>query len=265
MRIPSVIVIDVGNTSTSVSIERAGRFLLTKHFPSFLSREATIRIIRRLLKAYTSRFKIDGAILCSVVPALARVWMAELKENAGGRILQVNHKLSLGIKIDYPCPATLGADRLANAVAAADKYGAPVIVADFGTGLTFDVVSAAGAYVGGVIAPGPVLFADYLAEKTALLPRLSLATIRKAMMMKGNPPVIGKNTNMAMTVGLRLGYVGMVKEIISRLKQEKGLKNARLCATGGYSAFVLSGSGLKFTIDLLLTLRGIARIYWLNR
>ena len=265
MQDSQVILIDVGNTSTHVALERAGRFLLTKRFPSFPGRDQTVQMIRRLLKFYARHLKIEGAILCSVVPALTRAWMAELKGSVSGKILQVNHKLNLGVKIDYPKPATIGADRLANAAAAAAKYGVPVIVADFGTAVTFDIVSSAGTYVGGIIAPGPMLFAEYLAEKTALLPHLSLPIIRKAMLTQGKRPVIGKNTAQAMLIGLRLGYLGMVEEIVSRLKQEKGLKNARLCATGGYAELVLAKSDLGITVDPLLTLRGISRIYWLNR
>lgn len=275
MAADSIIVIDIGNTSTQVALARAGHFLFIKHFPSFSSQRPPARIVRRLLRFYAGHSKIDGAILCSVVPSLDKTWMDELKRSVGGRILQVNHKLNLGIKIDYPEPARIGADRLANAAAAAEKYGGPAIVADFGTALTFDIVSSAGArlakprqgraYLGGIIAPGPMLFAAYLAEKTALLPRLSLPTIRKAMLAKGKPPVIGKNTVQAMLIGLRLGYRGMVKEIVSRLKREKGLKNARLCATGGYAGIILADSDLGITVDPLLTLRGISRIYWLNR
>lgn len=258
----SIIVIDIGNTSTHVSLERAGRFLLSKRFSS---QGQTAKIVRRLLRFYASHSKIDGAILCSVAPKLNSIWMDELQKSSGGKVLQVNHKSNLGIKIDYPKPETIGADRLANAAAAVEKYGAPVIVTDFGTALTFDIVSAAGAYIGGIIAPGPMLFAEYLAEKTALLPRLSLPAVRKAMLAKGQPPVIGKNTSRAMLIGLRLGYLGLVKEIVSRLKQEQGLKNARLCATGGYAGLILAESGLGISIDPFLTLRGISRIYWLNR
>ena len=179
--------------------------------------------------------------------------------------MRVNHKLDLGFKIDCPQPATIGADRLANAAAAVEKYGAPVIIADFGTALTFDIVSAAGAYIGGIIAPGPMLFAEYLAEKTALLPQLSLPAVRKAMRTQGKHPVIGKNTNQEILIGLRLGYPGLVKEIVLRLKQENVLKNARICATGGYAEMILAESGLEIRIDPLLTLRGISRIYRLNR
>lgn len=261
MAADSIILVDIGNTSIHVALERAGRFLLTKRFPS---QGQTVRLVRRLLRFYASHSRIDGAILCSVVPKLNSIWMDELKKSVNGKALQVSHKLNLGVKIDYPKPATIGADRLANAVAAHEKYGAPVIVADFGTGLTFDVVSAAGAYAGGIIAPGPMLFAGYLAEKTALLPRLSLPTIRKAILANGQQPVIGENTSRAMLIGFRLGYLGLVKEIVLRLKQEKGLENARLCATGGYAEMILAKSGLGISIDPLLTLRGISRIYWLN-
>ena len=265
MAVDSIIVVDIGNTSTHVSLERDGRFLLTKRFPSFPSQDQAVQIVRRLLRFYASHSRIDGAILCSVAPRLNKIWMDELKKGVNGRVLQVNHELNLGVKIDYPKPATIGADRLANAAAAVGKYGAPGIVADFGTALTFDIVSADNAYIGGIIAPGPMLFAEYLAEKTALLPRLSLPTIRKAMRTQGKQPVIGKKTNQAMLIGLRLGYLGMVKEIVLRLKQEQGLKNARLCATGGYAGMILAESGLGISIDPLLTLRGISRIYWLNR
>lgn len=262
MGIHSIIVVDIGNTSTQVALECTGRFRLMQRFPSH---GQNVRIVRRLLRSYASRPKIAGAILCSVVPKLNPIWMDELKRIVSGKVLRVNYRLNLGIKMNYPDPETIGADRLANAVAAHEKYGAPVIVADFGTGLTFDIVSSAGAYVGGIIAPGPMLFAGYLAEKTALLPRLSLPAIRKAMLAKGKQPVIGKNTSRAMLIGFRLGYLGLVKEIVLRLEQEQGLKNARLCATGGYAEMILAESGLGISIDPLLTLRGISRIYWLNK
>ena len=261
MQSSSVILVDIGNTSTHVAVSRAGNFLLTKHL---FSNARNVGTVRRLIKYYASRFRIDGAILCSVVPGFDRVWISELKRSVSGKVLQVSHALNLGIKIDYPKPSAIGADRLANATAAVEKYGAPVIVADFGTALTFDIVSPTCAYVGGIIVPGPVFFTDYLAEKTALLPRLPLPAIRKAMLAKSEQTAIGKDTKQAMLIGMRLGYIGMVKEIVSCLKKEKGLKKARLCATGGYAGIVLSGSGLGFNIDPLLTMRGIIRIYRLN-
>jgi type III pantothenate kinase len=249
-----IILIDIGNTSTSVALEQGKQFVLVKRFSS---RGQTTRKIGTFLRAFGR--KINGAILCSVVPALDKIWLKELKRMVAGKILRVNHRMKLGISINYSRPSSIGADRLANAVGACEKYGAPVIVADFGTALTFDIVSAKRAYLGGIIAPGPALFMDYLAERTALLPRMSLASLKRKQ-----KSIIGKSTQEAMLIGLRTGYIGMLREIIRRIKKEPGLKNARLCATGGLAGMVLTGSGLKITIDPLLTLRGISRIYWLN-
>jgi len=255
----AIILVDVGNTSTHVCLERGGRLLLARRLPSAPRDKSAIH---RIAGFYASRSRISGAILCSVVPALDRLWLEALREVAGGKVMKVSHALNLGIGIDYPRPATIGADRLANAAAAAAKYGAPVIVADFGTALTFDIVSASNAYAGGIIAPGPALFYEYLAEKTALLPRLSAASLGAAC---ARQTAIGKSTRQAMAIGMRLGYHGMIREIVSRLKTENGLRNARLCATGGYSKAVLAGSGLGFRIDPFLTLWGISRIYHLNK
>lgn len=261
MRVSSVILIDIGNTSTHVALELAGRFLLVKRVPSH---GQTVQKVRRLLRFYASRSKIDGAILCSVVPRLDKTWLSELKRSVSGKVLRLNHKLNLGIKINYPDPGAIGADRLANAVAAREKYGAPVIVADFGTALTFDFVGADGAYEGGIIAPGPMTLAGCLADKTALLPRLPLACIRRAFNRKSEGWLIGKKTSAAMLIGVRLGYLGLVKEIFARLARDPRYKNARLCATGGYAALVLKAAGLKINLDPFLTLRGISRIYRLN-
>lgn len=261
MRVSSVILIDIGNTSTQMAFERGGRFIFAGRIAS---RKQTAGIVRHFLRLYAKHRKFSGAILCSVVPNLDKIWMSELKRSVHGKVLRLNHKLNLGIKINYPNPGTIGADRLANAVAAHERYGAPVIVADFGTALTFDFVGADGAYEGGIIAPGPMTFAECLAEKTALLPRLPPACIRRTFDRKSKERLIGKKTSEAMLIGVRVGYKGLVKEIFARLARDPRYKNARLCATGGYAEMILSGAGLKVIIDPLLTLRGISRIYRLN-
>ncbi|MDD5484005.1 MAG: type III pantothenate kinase [Kiritimatiellae bacterium] len=261
MNSSSILLVDIGNTSTHLALARGGRFMDVRRVPS---RAQTRAAVRALLRACKRRHGIDGAVLCSVVPRLGGIWSDELEKVSGGKVLPLNHKLKLGIQINYPNPASIGADRLANAAGAHEKYGAPVIVMDFGTALTFDIVSSGGFYEGGIILPGPMLFAGYLAEKTALLPRLPFPSVRGAMSAKGKPPLIGKNTKQAMLAGLRYGCLGMVREIAASLKREKGLRGARLCATGGYAAIVLVGSGLGIAIDPFLTLRGLERIYRLN-
>jgi len=170
--------------------------------------------------------------------------------------LEVRHDCALNIAIDYPAPETIGADRIANACGAVARYGAPVIVADFGTALTFDIVSEAGAYIGGVIAPGLHLVADYFADKTALLPHIDI---------RGRVGRIGRSTTGAMRIGARVGYRGMVREIVEHLREDAREANAVLCATGGHAEWVLKDVGMPCKIDPNLTLRGLRVIWEMNR
>ena len=131
--------------------------------------------------------------------------------------------------MDYPQPETIGADRLANAMAAAHLYGAPSVVVDFGTALTFDVVNDQKAYVGGIIAPGISLMTDYFHEKTALLPKITVADPKA---------IIGKSTEQAMQIGAVHGYRGLVASLIDALKQEMNIRRLPVIATGGYAALI---------------------------
>lgn len=259
---PSVIVVDIGNTSTAFALARAGRVGRVTRLPTHGPKRLAIR--RRLAKLARGG-RLRGAALCSVVPQRNRLWLEELRRLTGRPPLLVQHRLKLGVALKYPRPATIGADRLANACAAAARYGTPVIVADFGTALTFDIVSRERAYIGGIIAPGLPLMADYLAERTALLPRISLGLPGRRAGTGRRPSAIGKSTAQAMLIGARLGYTGMVREIFARLKLALREPRVRLCATGGYAAWALAGSDLRVPIDPELTLYGISRIYELNR
>jgi type III pantothenate kinase len=161
-----------------------------------------------------------------------------------------------GIGIDYPRPTTVGPDRLANAVAVRHHYGAPAIVIDFGTAVTFDVVDARGNYVGGVIAPGLAAMTDYLHEKTALLPRVRLREVSRA---------IGRSTAEAMRVGAVLGYRGLVRELLAALRGELGTRSVRVVATGGYARLMAAGLPGIQAVDPLLTLEGIRLVWEANR
>ena len=155
------------------------------------------------------------------------------------------------LRLDYPHPETIGADRLADAVGAVERYGAPVLVMDFGTALTAAVVTADRAWRGGVIAPGFPLMRDYLFERTAKLPRMRLGT--------GRAPKIGRSTEEAMRFGAIVGYRGMVREIVTELRRNFG-EDFRLVATGGFAKWALKGIGMDFTIDPTLTLFGAGAI-----
>jgi len=153
-----------------------------------------------------------------------------------------------GVGIDYPRPDTIGPDRLANAVAARHRFGAPVIVVDFGTAVTFDVVNRAGNYVGGIIAPGLAVMTDYLHEKTALLPRVTIRDVKS---------VIGRSTEEAILIAAVRGYRGLIRELLADVKRE--LKTTRLpvIATGGYASLMAAKLPEILSVDPRLTLDGL--------
>ena len=157
-----------------------------------------------------------------------------------------------GIGINYPKPRTIGPDRLANAVAARHYFGAPVVVVDFGTAVTFDVVDREGDYVGGIIAPGLAAMTDYLHEKTALLPRIKIQEIRTT---------IGKSTRQAMLVGAVQGYRGLIRELLIQLKKELKARHLPVVATGGYGKLIAAKLPEINAVEPLLTLEGL-RLVW---
>ncbi len=157
--------------------------------------------------------------------------------------------------IDYPEPGSIGPDRLANAIAAKHKYGAPAVVVDFGTAVTFDVIDRFGNYVGGIIAPGLAAMTDYLHEKTALLPRIRIRAVKAT---------IGKNTEEAMLIGAVHGYRGLVRELIAELRQALACRELPVIATGGYASLIAEGLPVINAVDPLLTLEGL-RLAWTER
>lgn len=249
----TLLLIDVGNTSTTVGFSRGRHILRTRRLPSHT---ATPDAVRRILAAAAgSRQGACGAVLCSVVPPLDALWKRELRDFCGRAPVVVTHRTKLSVTVDYPAPRTIGADRLADACAGWDRYRSAVIIADFGTALTFDVVTADGRYVGGAIAPGLPLMSDYLAERTALLPHIS---------MEGRVGGYGRSTEEAMRLGALVGYRGMVREILHHLRTVMGAPRPRFCATGGYAARALKGLDVKADILPLLTLDGLILIHELN-
>jgi type III pantothenate kinase len=202
--------------------------------------------IARVLRGW----RFDAAILSSVVPEKGDLLARAL---APTRVLRVTHKLRLGVGIDYPNPRSIGADRLANAASAARICGAPVIVVDFGTAVTFDIISRERKYVGGVIAPGLEAMTDYLHQRTALLPKISL---------REPPGPIGKTTKHAMLAGAIYGYRGLVREILARIRAEIG--RAKVVATGGYADLIARGVREIAEVREHLTLDGLRIIGALN-
>lgn len=249
-----IVVIDVGNTSTTIGLSCGGRILKRDRIATSIRTPARLRA--KIAKLAGTR-EPAGVVLSSVVPAVNRLWKKTVHRLwRGVPLVNVDHRSKLGVTITYPNPETIGADRLANACEAAHRYGTPVIVADFGTALTFDIVSRTKGYIGGIIAPGLSLMFSYLSEKTALLPHIKPGPVRH---------FVGKNTVEAMRLGAVWGYRGLVREILKELTSKIGEKGVKLCATGGYAEWVLRGSGIPMPVDSDLTLRGLGRIFELNR
>lgn len=248
-----ILLVDVGNTSISFGVGHGRRIVNVRRVDT--GRCDAVLLKKALIEAGKGR-AFSGAALCSVVPRLTKLCGQAIENVCGVSPLVVSHKLELGIGIDYPKPRTIGADRLANAAGAADRFGCPVVVADFGTALTFDIVSDSAAYIGGVIVPGLPFMTRYLADRTALLPHITL---------KGAHGSVGRSTEAAMRIGAKLGYRGMVREIFQHIRTEAGMNDAKLCATGGYAGWVLKGLDLAMNVEPLLTLYGLQVIYDLNR
>lgn len=248
----SILTIDIGNTSVTLGLCQGGEVVRQ----TWLRHEDTTdELLEARLKEAVDGATPGGAAMASVVPDANELWSSAVQRIFGLQPMRVTCQKKLGIPVTYPKPETIGADRLANAAGAAVRYGLPVIVADFGTALTFDVVSKVEGYMGGIIAPGLPLMFDYLAEKTALLPHI-----------KPEPAtnVIGKSTEDAIRSGARWGYLGMVREILKRVEDEMGESDVTVCATGGFAPWVLEGMDREIILDHSLTLFGIGRIYELN-
>jgi type III pantothenate kinase len=244
----TALVIDIGNTSTTIGTCRNGRISGVGRCASrFKEADAAALPI--------SGRSVDQVVVASVVPALNARWKRVIKASGLPAPLFVDHTLELGIRVDYPHPERIGADRLANAAAAARLFGTPSVVCDFGTALTFDVVHASRGYIGGIICPGLPLMFDYLAEKTALLPHVEPSKTKA---------VVGRSTEQAMQIGARLGYRGMVREILGRLRTELDAPDLPVCCTGGYSGWIFKDWDVDAAIDPQLTLKGLGIIGELN-
>jgi type III pantothenate kinase len=240
------LLVDISNSFTKIALSTRERISRSVRIPT---RSLTSQKLRLHLRAN----RIGRIVVCSVVPAKN----ATIRKSARStKILWLSPQIQLGVKIDYPNPKSIGADRLANAAAVAKLYGYPAIVVDFGTAVTFDIISARGAYIGGVIAPGLEAMTNFLYQRTALLPRLSLREPRSA---------VGRTTRDAMISGAIFGYRGLVCEIIAQIKNERFRRQkVRVVATGGYAQLIAACIPLIESVHPNLTLEGLRLVANLN-
>jgi type III pantothenate kinase len=240
------LLVDISNSYAKFALASATRVFAP-------TRIATGRLSNSVVARFLGKRNVGKIVVSSVVPAKNS---AILKAAGKTNVLWLNWKLKLGVEIDYPDPQSIGADRLANAAAVTALYGFPAIVVDFGTAVTFDIVSGRRAYVGGVIAPGLEVMTNFLYQRTALLPKLSLKEPRRA---------IGKSTIQAMLSGAVFGYRGLVREILSQIRGEQfPRKKVYIVATGGYARLIARRLPEIGVVRPNLTLEGLRIVANLN-
>ncbi|MBI2861252.1 MAG: type III pantothenate kinase [Chloroflexi bacterium] len=252
-----LLAIDIGNTTTGLAVfddkELRARWTINSDSRR-TGDEIGLLLIDLLQQAGLPARCINGACLSSVVPQIARAVEAACQRYLGVAPLNFDPYLRLEMPIQVPQPDHVGSDRLVGALAALKLYGPPVIVVDFGTATTFNVVSAEGAFVGGAIAPGLAAVSEALVRHTALLPLVPL---------KQPHSPLGRDTSSALQVGLVVGYTGLVEGIVRRLRQELG--PCSVIATGGFAPLVAEGTDVLDVIDPDLVLKGLRIVYELNQ
>jgi type III pantothenate kinase len=249
-----LLAVDVGNTQTVLGLYPDGG-PLADHWRLATELTRTGDELGVLLDGMLELEAVEGICLSATVPTLVREWGRVAERWARAPILVVGPGVRTGIPIRYDDPREVGPDRIVNAVGAKERYGAPVIVVDFGTSTNFDVVSPAGEYVGGVLAPGIEISMEALFQRAARLVKVDYTE---------PPSVIGKTTVGGLQSGLVYGFAGQVDGIVHAIRSELGVE-AKAVATGGLAELVAPHSSTIALVDPFLTLDGLRLVWDLNR
>jgi type III pantothenate kinase len=248
-----LLAIDVGNTSTVFGLYDVAE--LTEHWRIATERHRSGDELGVLYRSFLDLERVDGISLSSTVPQLVRSYQDFAARYTPAQLLEVGPGVKTGIPIRYDDPREVGPDRIANAVAAAERYGAPCIVVDFGTSTNFDVVSADREYVGGVLAPGIEVSMDALFARAARLRKIDFVQPET---------VIGKTTVAALQSGVVYGFAGQVDGIVDHIRVELG-GEAQTVATGGLADLISPHARTIDRVDPFLTLEGLRLVWERNR
>ena len=238
-----ILAVDIGNTSIALGLLKHGRLLRKHSCLTNAFRPAVLAAFKRYKK------QITAVVICSVVPNRTQKVKAVIKKFCTAPVKTLGRDLRVPIRNKTRKPKQVGMDRLVNALAAYRRLKTACVCVDFGTAITFDIVSGRGEYEGGVIAPGVELTLNALAEKTALLPRIQLKPVRS---------VVGKDTLSSIRSGCAVGLGALCDGVLRQIDRERGVRH-KVVATGGYAAFMSRYSKRIRLIQPDLTLEGI---YW---
>jgi len=250
--------IDIGNTNITVGIFEGEKLRCTWRLETDIYKmpdEYAVMLLNLLQFQKISVADIKEIALCSTVSPLISTFVEVLQNYFKISPLVVGPGVKTGIRIRMDNPREVGADRIVNTVAGYKLYGGPTIVVDLGTATTFDTISREGDYLGGAIAPGPMIAAEALFQRTAALPRIPLVHPQKA---------IGTNTISAMQSGIMFGYTGLVEGLVARIEKELGEK-ATVVATGGYGGIFAQETSVFNVVNPDITLIGLRLVYQLNK
>ncbi len=235
-----LLAVDIGNTNITCGVFRQDKIIKRFDIPT---KDYSLGKLRKHLE----KIKIDDTVICSVVPALTNRLKKDLEGLSGKRPYNIGKEIKVPIKNLYRSPGQVGQDRLVNAYAGLKLYGAPLIIVDFGTAITFDVISKRGEYLGGMILPGLGISLTSLNQHTALLPKIKLSKPRE---------FIGRDTKNSMLSGIVYGFAALADELVKKIKNKIG-KNARVIGTGGNINSIAKYCRSFTGIDKDLTLKGL--------
>jgi type III pantothenate kinase len=250
--------IDIGNTNVTIGVFEDEKLKCTWRLETNIHKmpdEYATNLINLMQVQKIAMSDIKEVALCSTVAPLIPIFVELLDNYFKITPLVIGPGIKTGIRIRMDNPREVGADRIVNTVAGYRLYGGPTIIVDLGTATTFDTISKEGDFIGGAVAPGPMIAAEALFSRTAALPRIQFVHPQKA---------IGTNTIAAMLSGIMFGYTGLVEGVVARIEKELGEK-ATVVATGGYGAIFAKETNIFKVVNPDITLIGLRMIYQLNK